>query len=343
MKKFVSMILIMALLLSGCGNSTGSTSEKGTSQGTASTESKGTESTETPEFTIGVVQLLEHKALDEAYRGFEEGLKEQGVHVNVVYKNAQGEIPNANTIVQKFVSDDVDLIYAIATPAAQAAQQQTSTIPIVFSAVTDAVESGLVASNEAPGGNITGTSDMAPMEAQLKAFKDINPDIKNIGIVYSTGEANSAIQIEQAKKLAEPMGLNIVEMGITTLNDIPQALESIVKNVEGIYTITDNMVASSITTVADKAKENKIVTVAAEDAHVKGGILYCDGISYYELGKQASVMAKKILVDGMNAGEIPVETAKNTTKVYNEETLKALGLDASKAPFADAVPMEITE
>ncbi len=288
------------------------------------------------EFTIGISQLAEHPALDDARRGFEDGLKELGIEAKIEYQNAQGDIPTSLSIAQKFVKDEVDLIYAIATPAAQSAKQASSHIPIVFSAVTDPVDAELVDSIESPGGNVTGTSDESPMDRQLQLFKDLDDSIKKIGIIFNTGEPNSHIQVDRAKELAASMGLEIIEVGINTINDIPQAVDSISKKVDAIYTITDNMVASAINVVAEKAIENKMITVGAEESHLAGGILITDGISYYELGKQSARMAKEILVDGKSPGDIPVETASNTKKVYNEETLKALGLDANNKAFEGA-------
>ena len=291
-------------------------------------------------FNIGISQLAEHPALDDARRGFEDGLKELGVNADISYQNAQGEIPNSLSIAQKFVKDEVDLIYAITTSAAQSGKQATSDIPIIFSAVTDPIDSDLVDSIDAPGGNITGTSDASPMDRQLQLFKDLDSNIKKIGIVFNTSEPNSQTQVETSKKLAASMGLEIVDVGITTTNDIPQAVDSIISKVDAIYTITDNMVASAINVVAQKSLENNMITVGAEDSHLNGGILITDGISYYELGKQSARMAKEILVDEKSPAEIPVETTLNTSKVFNEETLKELNLDINNKAFDGAVKFE---
>lgn len=316
--KLLAVVLVGIVLLSGCsaGDSKGIEDEKN--------------------ITIGISQLAEHPALDDARRGFEDGLKELGIDANIEYQNAQGDIPTSLSIAQKFVKDEVDLIFAIATPAAQSAKQVTGDIPIIFSAVTDPVDAELVKSMDSPEGNITGTSDETPMDRQLKLFKDLDSSIKKIGIIFNTGEPNSQIQVKRAKELAANMGLEIVEVGINTINDIPQAVDSIIKKVDAIYTITDNMVASAINVVAEKAIENNMITVAAEESHLAGGILITDGISYYELGKQSAEMAKKILVDGKAPSDIPVETSANTKKVYNEETLKSIGLDVNNEAFKDA-------
>lgn len=323
--KLMAVALAGMMMLTGC--STG---------GNKASETTAGEKT----FNIGISQLAEHPALDAARQGFEDGLKELGVNANISYQNAQGEIPNSLSIAQKFVKDEVDLIYAIATPAAQSAKQATSDIPVIFSAVTDPVASDLVDSMDAPGGNITGTSDASPMDRQLQLFKDLDSSIKKIGIVFNTSEPNSQIQVEASKDLAASMGLEIVDVGITTINDIPQAVDSIISKVDAIYTITDNMVASAINVVAQKALENNMITVGAEDSHLSGGILITDGISYYELGKQSARMAKEILVDGKSPAVVPSETAINTSKVFNEETLKALDLDINNKAFDGAVKFE---
>lgn len=287
-------------------------------------------------YTIGISQLAEHPALDDARRGFEDGLKELGVDAEVVYQNAQGDIPNTLAIAQKFVKDEVDLIYAIATPAAQSAKQATSDIPVLFSAVTDPVQSEIVVDWEAVGGNVTGTSDMAPVESQLKMFKEIDPSIKTIGILYNTSEANSEIQIKDVEKLAPAEGLEIVTMGVTNVNEIPQALDSLLSKVDALYALSDNLVASSVELVNKKLIENNMISVGAEESQVGGGILVTNGLSYYELGKQTAKMAKEILVDGKDVSTIPVGKAEKTITTVNEKSLEALGLDANLAIFKDA-------
>ncbi len=308
--------------------------------GCSSTNMNDLDSSDGESFTIGISQLAEHPALDDARKGFEDGLDELGIKANIVHQNAQGEIPNTVTISQKFVKDEVDLIYAIATPAAQSAKQATSNIPIIFSAVTDPVLAELVDSMESPGGNITGTSDESPIDRQLELFKDLDDSIKKVGIIYNTGENNSPVQIEIAKEVGKNLNLEIIEVGVSAISDMPQAVDSIMGKVDAIYTITDNMVASAINIVSNKAIENNMITIGAEDAHISGGILMTDGLSYYELGKQSAEMAKKIFVDKKSPADIPCEKAKNTKKVFNEETLNALGLDKNNKAFENAVKVE---
>lgn len=320
MKKnlFIVLLLSLSLLLTAC------TSNSDTQH----------------EFTVGIVQLAEHPALDAAREGFIDGLKELNIDVKIVYQNAQGDIPTSLSIAQKFANDKVDLIYAIATPAAQSAKQATKDIPILFSAVTDPVYSELVESFDRPNTNLTGTSDESPIEEQLLMFKKLNPEIKKIGILYNTSENNSEIQIENAKEISKKLNLEIIEKGVSNINEIPQAMDSFVKEIEGFYAITDNMIASAITVISQKLNENKIISVGAEESHIKGGLLITKGISYYELGKQTASMAKKILVDGMSPSEIPVEKAKNVSTVYNENTLNLLNIDPNNELFKDATAIK---
>lgn len=293
-------------------------------------------SSEEEKIVIGINQLVEHPALDDAREGFIKGLEELGVEAEIVYQNAQGDIPTSLSIAQKFVSDKVDLIYAIATPAAQSSKQATSEIPILFSAVTDPVASELISSMESPGGNVTGTSDATPMKEQLSMFKKLDPSISKIGILFNTSESNSEIQVAQAKELAGELGLEIVEMGIANINDIPQAMDSLIKDIDGFYAITDNMVASAIAVVAEKLNSNGIISVGAEGSFVEGGLLVTDGVSYFELGRQTAKMAKAILIDGKSPSEVPAEKSIGTTSVFNKSTMEALGVDPSNEVFEGA-------
>lgn len=324
MSKLVLGLVVGSMLLSGCVNDGG---DSNTNAG---------ESSET-EYVIGISQLAEHPALDDAKLGFEDGLKELGVNAKVVYQNAQGDIPTATTIAQKFVKDEVDLIYAIATPAAQSAKQTTSDIPVLFSAVTDPTEAEIVDDWDNVGGNVTGTSDMAEeTEAQLKMFKEIDPSIEKIGILYNTSESNSEIQIKTVEELAPSVGLEVLTQGVSNVNELAQSLDSILKKVDALYIISDNLIASSVELVSNKLIENNMISVSAEESQVGGGILITKGLSYYELGKQTARMAKEILVDGKDPSTMPVEKADKTSLLINENTLEALKLDRDLDVFKDA-------
>ena len=287
-------------------------------------------------FKIGISQFAEHPALDDVRKGFEDELKSLGVNADITYKNSQGDTGVAGVIAQKFVSDKSDLIFGIATVSAQAAKQSTDKIPVLFSAVTDPVNSQLVKTMDKVGGNVTGTTDATPMEKQLSLFKKINPKIKKVGIIYNTSESNSEIQVTNAKEIASKIGLEIRAVGVNNINDIPQAVNSMISKVDGFYTITDNIVASAINLISMAANERGMVTVGAEEAHVKGGILLTDGLSYYELGRQTGRMAKEILVDGKKPEDMPVETLANTTKVVNLKTMNNLKLNKELPVFEGA-------
>lgn len=295
-----------------------------------------TNAQEGKKFKIGISQFAEHPALDDVRKGFEDELKSLGINADITYKNSQGDTGVAGVIAQKFVSDKSDLIFGIATVSAQAAKQSTDNIPVLFSAVTDPVNSQLVKTMDKVGGNVTGTTDATPMEKQLGLFQKINPKIKKVGIIYNTSESNSEIQVANAKEIGVKLGLEIRAVGVNNINDIPQAVNSMISKVDGFYTITDNIVASAINLISMAANERGMVTVGAEEAHVKGGILLTDGLSYYELGRQTGRMAKEILVDGKKPEDMPVETLANTTKVVNEKTMKNLKLNKELPVFEGA-------
>lgn len=287
-------------------------------------------------FNIGISQFAEHPALDAVRKGFEDGLKGHGIEANIVYKNAQADTAVSGAIAQKFVSDKVDLIFAIATISAQGAKQATSEIPVLFSAVTDPVHSQLVDSLEHVGGNVTGTSDRTPINKQLALFKELDPKIKKVGLIFNTSESNSEVQVKEAVEEAKKFGLTMVPVGVNNINDVPQAMSSLMRKVDGFYATTDNIVASSIGLISKQLNKKKMVSVGAEEAHVQGGFLMTNGLSYYELGMQTADMAKKILVDKVSPKDIPVQTAERTAKVVNEKTMKTIGLTKDNKAFEGA-------
>ncbi|MDO5719005.1 MAG: ABC transporter substrate-binding protein [Tissierellia bacterium] len=299
-------------------------------------EGKNDESSGDAKFKIGINQLVEHKALDDSREGFIEGLKSEGVEAEIIAENAQGETAAAGTIAEKLVGDKVDLILAIATPAAQATQRVATETPVLFTAVTDPAEAGIVESNEAPEANVTGTSDKADVKSQLEMFHEIDPDIKTIGLIYNTSEANSETQIAEVEEIAPQIGLETEKVGVNNINDIPQAIQTLISKVDAVYLISDNMVADSIEVIAEAMKEKKMISIASEESMVSGGALMTNGLSYYELGKLTAKMAKEILVDGKKPSELPVRYLDEKITKLNEGTLKALGLDKNLEIFKDA-------
>lgn len=281
-------------------------------------------------YKIGITQIVEHPALDAARDGFIEGLKEAGFDGNVEFikENAQGDMATAQIIAQGFVDSKVDMIYAIATPTAQAAFNATKEIPIMISAVTDPVDAGLAESWEVPGTNVSGTSDEAPIDLQLQLLKDMNIIPEVIGFIYNTSEKNSEIQLASLKVEAEKLGWSVKAMGITSLTEMEQGLDVLLEDIDVLYTPTDNMVASAIQLISSKAIKKNVPILAGEPAHVEGGALATCGVDYFELGKQTGLMAAEVL-NGADISKLAIQKAKNPEIVVNEETAKALGIDIS--------------
>ena len=279
---------------------------------------------------IGVIQLVEHPALDGCYNGFVDGLAEAGFvdgeNISIDYQNAQNEQANCVTIANKLVNDKDDLIFAIATPAAQAVANLTKDIPILVSAVTDPESAKLVKSNAKPDTNVSGTSDLTPVAAQIKLLKQIVPGAKKVGLMFCSSEQNSIFQIEMAKKACESEGLSFIEASVSNSNEIQQVTQSLVGKVDAIYIPTDNMLAAGMANVAMVANQNKIPTIVGEDGMVKSGGLCTYGLNYYELGKQTAKMAVDILKNGAKPQDMPIQYLEKCDFSKNAETEKALGL-----------------
>lgn len=279
---------------------------------------------------IGIIQLVEHPALDNAYKGFVDGLAEAGYvdgdNITIDYQNAQGEQANCVTIANKLINDKDDLIFAIATPAAQAVANLTKDIPILVSAVTDPKTANLVESNEHPGTNVSGTSDLTPVAAQIKLLKKIVPNAKKVGLMYCSSEANSIFQIDLAKKACLEEGLEFIEGSVSASNEIQQVTQGLVGKVDAIYVPTDNMLAAGMANVAMVANNAKIPVICGEDGMVVSGGLATYGINYYELGKQTAAQAVSILRDGKNPADMPIEYNEKCTLSVNHETEAAIGV-----------------
>lgn len=284
-------------------------------------------------YRIGVSQLMEHQSLDAAYQGFVDGLAQlgykDGENITLDYQNAQGEQINCNTIAQKLVQDKCDLILAIATPAAQAAANITQDIPILVSAVTDPADAKLVASNEQPGGNVTGASDLAPIEAQIELIKKLVPDAKTVGMLYCSSEDNSIFQINQAKTACDKLGLEWVESTVSVMSDIQAATQYLTEKADVIYAPTDNLVASAMPAVATVAMPAGVPVITGASAMAEEGGLAALSVDYYELGKLTAQQAVDILVNGKNPAEMPIAYQENPAAYINEENAKELGIDVS--------------
>ena len=284
----------------------------------------------TSQIKIGVLQLIEHNALDSAYKGFVDGLKEAGYedgkNIIIDYQNAQGEQANCITIGQKFINDKSDLILAIATPAAQAIANMTKDIPILITAVTDPADSKLVADNNVPGGNVTGTSDLTPVEAQIELLKEIIPNVKTVGLLYCSSEQNSVFQINIAKKKLDAMGIKYIDIAISNLNEIQQVIQNVIGKVEAIYTPTDNMIANGMATVALMTEPAKLPVICGEGGMTMLGGTVTYGINYYELGKLTSTQAVSILKGDKKTSEMPIEYLQKFDLVVNTNMIESIGL-----------------
>lgn len=280
-------------------------------------------------FQIGIVQLAEHPAMDEATRGFKEFLTEKlGDKVQFNVQNAQGEQTNCTTIVNQFVSSKVDLIMANATNAVKAAREATSDIPVVGTSVTDYVSCGLVASNEAPGANVTGASDMNPVNVQVQLMKTLCPEVKTVGIVINSGEENSAIQAEEAKTAFEAEGFTVKIYSVADTNEIQTVVTAACNEVDAFYEPTDNLIASNVPTMSNITTAAGKPVICGEGGMCESGFLATYAISYYELGRAAGEQAFNILVNGADPATTPIFffDVSNLSLVINEENAAELGI-----------------
>lgn len=326
MKKIVSTLLALSLLVATAGCTT---APAASSAVPSSSQSSQPDAQQQP-FKIGIIQLAEHPALDDARIGFVEGLAaagyEDGKNIILDIQNAQGDPANCVTIADKMINSQSDLILAIATPAAQAVANKTQDIPILITAVTDPATAKLVGTNELPGGNVTGTSDRNPVKEQMELLKTLVPDVKEVAILFCSSEANSEFQADLAAKQLTSMGIASRNATVTNANEIQQVIQSLAGKVDAIYTPTDNMMATAMPTVSATAHELGIPVIVGEPEVVKTGGLATFGLSYKNLGKQTADMAVRILRDGANPAEMPIEYLQETELVINETAVAKLGI-----------------
>jgi putative tryptophan/tyrosine transport system substrate-binding protein len=319
--KSVATVGIMgALILAGCGAGEETSNEE------ASSSNGGSEEEVT--YKVGVTQIAEHPSLDAATAGFKKALEEAGINVEYNDQNAQGDMNNAATIANNFVGDDVDLIFANATPVAQSALNATTDIPIVFTSVTDPVGAGLIDSFEAPGGNVTGTSDMYPDAIPTTVDFIINDfGAKSIGTIYNTGEQNSNVQVDEIKKALEGKDVELVERSVATTADVKQAAESLIGEVDVIYIITDNTVVSALDTVIQVSNENDIPLFVGETDSVEKGAFAAFGISYEAIGYETGKMAVQILKGEKTPSEIPAQYPSEIKLVINKKAAEEMNVE----------------
>lgn len=281
------------------------------------------------QYNIGVVQLVEHKALDEANKGFVDALTargfKEGKNVKFDFQNAQADQSNLRNIAQRFTSNKVDLIGAIATPAAQTMANATKTTPIVATAVTDFEIAKLVKKNDKPGTNVTGSSDMAPIDTLVELMLKIYPETKKVGTIYSSSEINSERQVQIFKDIAKAKNLEVKEATVSSVNDIQQAAQSLVGKVDAIYIPTDNTIASAVPALLKITETAKLPIFAGEGGMTKEGCFASVAIDYYELGKIASNMAADILEGKSKPEDMAIQFQKEFKTLISESSLKNLG------------------
>ena len=313
----------MALSLAGCGSAASST---------ASASAADSGSGQQADYTVGILQYTSHSSLDEIAAAIQSELEQQaqaaGVTISVELKNGQGDAATINDICKMFVSDKVDLIIPIATPAATAAAAavQGTDIPLVYSAVTDPVEAQLAQSMEAPGENMTGTSDYIDTAKILDLVLANNPDTKTLGLIYNLGETNSATTIEDLRPVLEKKGIQAVESTVTTPGEVQMAAQNLIsQGVDAIFVPIDNTVASAMSVLADEAIKGGVPVYTAADSMVRDGGLATTGVNYTKLGELTAQMAVQVL-QGEDPATMPVQVLNDGIVTVNTTTAAALGI-----------------
>ncbi|UIO40900.1 sugar ABC transporter substrate-binding protein [Brevibacillus brevis] len=324
MRRAVSMVLtaLLAFSLAACGNETGGKTETAATTGQGQT------------VKLGLTQFVEHPALDAIHKGILDSLKdagyEEGKNLEVDSQNAHGDMNNTVSIAQKYAGDKKDLVVAIATPSAQAAAKAIADKPVIFSSVTDPISAQLVGSLEKPDKNVTGTSDKVSMEQQLKLVKTFLPGLKKLGVIYTTSEINSEVQVKELEDAAQKQGVEIIKAGISQLSEVQLAAQSLASKADAIIIPIDNTVVSSFEAVLGAAEENKIPVFASDTDTVKRGAVATYGIDYYQIGKQTGDMAARIL-KGQSVADTPVEISKQADLYINETAAAKFGLTITEA------------
>ncbi|WP_423362835.1 ABC transporter substrate-binding protein [Mycoplasma sp. P36-A1] len=312
--KRITLGLALAIGLSACSSASSSDTEK------------------KDILKIGIIQIVDHPSLDAIRTNVIAQLEKDGYkdgdNIQIDYQNAQGDQANLKTIASKLAKES-DYIVAIATPSAQAIAAETSEIPTLFSGVTDPVDAGIVKTLKTPDTNFSGTTDAVDIEKQLSILTNINPKTKTVGLIYNAAEANSKIQIDQAKAILKEKGIKTEEATVASTNDIKQAMTSLTSKVDGIYVPSDNTLASGMASVGEVAKEAKIPVIAASSDQTLEGGLATYGIDYSKLGVQTGKMLEKVIKKEVEISKLPVESAKDLELTVNNDMAKALGIETS--------------
>ena len=324
MKKIVSvaMAAAMAAALAGCGGAASSSAPASSAAASAA------DSTAAKTYTVGICQLVQHEALDAATQGFKDALTAKlGDAVKFDEQNASGDSANCATIVNGFVSNNVDLILANATAPLQAAAQATATIPVLGTSVTDyATALDISDWTGTVGNNISGTSDLAPLDQQAAMIQELFPDAKNVGLLYCSAEPNSVYQCDVMEGYLTDMGFTVSRFAFTDTNDVTSVAQTAADASDVIYIPTDNTAASNTEAIANVLLPAKVPAVTGEEGICSGCGVATLSISYYDLGYATGEMAAKVLTEGADVSAMPVQYAPNVTKKYNAANCEALGL-----------------
>ena len=327
-KQFLKKVFAVCMACALVGSATACSSSGAASSGTGASKSGGAK-----KMTIGVIQYATHASLDDCYTGFQAGLKESGLEagkdLTVDFQNAQADNSKSDLMAQTMVSKKYDMIMAIATPSAMSAfgAAKNSDIPVVFTAVSDPVSAQLVASFDKPGSNCTGSSDVLPLEKQVKMIRAYLPKAKKIGVLYTTSEPNSISQLKTLKKVAPKYNFEVVDVGITNSSQVASGAAALVaKGVDCVNNFTDNNVVNNLSTLLQETDKAKIPVFGSEVEQVKNGCLAADSIDYVALGKETGKMAAKILKGEAKAADLPVYVVSEGKPVYNKSVLAKFGL-----------------
>lgn len=297
---------------------------------------------EETDLNVAIIQLVSHPSLDLIREGVVEGLEAngyiEGENMTLDYQNAEGDMNLLSTISQQVVSNNPDYIFAITTPVAQAVQNETSDIPIILTGVTDPLSVNLVDSLDQPGGNISGISDYVPLDVQFELVQAITPDVKKIGLLYTTSEDNSLTEMEDAAAAAEALGFETVLEGIDSAMDMQMVAQSLVNEVDAIYVGSDNTIASAFETLVDVSDAAGIPVYTGVEVMVEQGALAGVAMSQKQIGIQAADFLQKLL-DGANISETAVEYVSDLTTVVNSETAERLGLTLPEDVLGEATDL----
>ncbi|MEE4252640.1 MAG: ABC transporter substrate-binding protein [Desulfuromusa sp.] len=287
------------------------------------------------DYTVSFNQIVEHPALDALRQGVKDELAAQGLTVRYHDHIAQGNIATANLIAKQILGEQPDVAVGIATPTAQACAQAIKDIPIVFAAVTDPVGAGLVQSMEKPGGNVTGTSDMSPIDRQLELILEFLPKIKTIGVIYNSGEANSVTLVKILKQEASKKGIAVEEATVSNSAGVFQAAKSLIGRAEAVYIPTDNTVVSAFEAITQIGYQAKLPVFAADTDSVARGAIAALAVDYYKMGRQTGEMVSRVF-KGANPGEMPVETLREFNIHLNPGSAAKMGLEVPESVLKKA-------